>query len=111
MGDKLRHTQWLYTNSRDRLQRLGPTAQDLRTYKVLREQDVKELLRSVKGQRDLGEGQVKLPWFWRIEPSRNQLDANSVLSSETGVATEYEDSKQSVHNSVFNPECLSRSSC
>jgi hypothetical protein len=93
LGERLRHAQWLYINLCDRLQRLGMTEQDKRTYKLLREQDVKDLLRSVKGQCDLGEGQVKLPWFWRIEPSRNHLDANSVLPSETGVATEYEDSK------------------
>jgi hypothetical protein len=93
LADRLQHAQWMYTNSRDRLQRLGMTEQDKRTYKPLREQDVKDLLRSIKGQRDLGEGQVKLPWFWRIEPSRNDLDANSLLPNETGVATEYEDSK------------------
>jgi hypothetical protein len=93
LGDRLRHAQWMYINSCDRLQRLGMTKQDIRMYKPLRKQDVRDLLRSVKGQHELGEGQVKLPWFWRIEPSHNQLDANSVLPSETGVATEYEDSE------------------
>jgi hypothetical protein len=67
LGDRLRHSQWLYINSRDRLQRLGMTEQDKRTYKILHEQDVRELLRSVKGQRDLGEGQVKLPWFHLLQ--------------------------------------------
>jgi hypothetical protein len=92
LGDRLRHVQWLYTNLRERLQRLGFTKQDKRMYKALHEQDVKDLLHSVKGQCNLGEGQMKLPWFWRIEPSRDQLDTNSVVPSETGVTTEYEDS-------------------
>jgi hypothetical protein len=73
LGDRLRHAQWIYINSRERLHRLGMTEQDQRMYKALHKQDVRDLLRSVKGQRDLGEGQVKLPWFWRIEPSCNLL--------------------------------------
>jgi hypothetical protein len=68
------------------------TQQDRRTYKILTEKDYQDLLRSVKGQRSLGEGQVKLPWFWRIEPSQTEQDADNVSSGETGVASEYEDS-------------------
>jgi hypothetical protein len=41
----------------------------------------------------LGEGQVKLPWFWCIEPSHNEQDAENVLAGKTGVASEYEQSK------------------
>jgi hypothetical protein len=93
LGDRLRHAQWIYSDSRDRLVRLGMTQQDRRTYKVLSEKDFQDLLRSVKGQRSLGEGQVKLPWFWRIEPALNEQDDESVLSSETGVSSEYEDSE------------------
>jgi hypothetical protein len=90
LGDRLRHAQWIYSNSHERLLRLGMTHQDRRTYKVLSEMDFQDLLRSVKGQRSLGEGQVKLPWFWRIEPSQNEQDAENVPSDETGVASEYE---------------------
>jgi hypothetical protein len=111
LADRLQHAQWMYTNSCDCLQWLGMNEQDKRTYKPLREQDVKDLLYSIKGQHDLGEGQVKLSWFWCIEPSRNHLDANSLLPSETGVATEYEDSKYS----SLNPAAITyqelRSTC
>jgi hypothetical protein len=96
LGERLRHAQWIYSNSRERLVRLGMTQQDRGTYKVLREQDFQDLLRSVKGQCSLGEGLVKLPWFWHIQPASNQQDDENVPSSETGVASEYEDSESRV---------------
>jgi hypothetical protein len=55
--------------------------------------DFQDLLCSVKGQCSLGEGQVKLPWFWHIEPSQNEQDAENVPLDEIGVASEYEASQ------------------
>lgn len=69
-------------------------AQDTRTFRVLRDTDIAGLSSTLRGKDTLGDGYIKLPWYWRISMSENQDDAEEISTSGTAVREEYEESEQ-----------------
>ncbi|KAG8711864.1 hypothetical protein FRC08_015340 [Ceratobasidium sp. 394] len=92
LQDCLETAQWMYNNLHDRLHRLGMTAQDSQTFKMLTTQDLKMLQKDVGKIRPLGGGHVQLLWYWRVDLSSRPQDADSVSVPVHEVHTEYNNS-------------------
>ncbi|KAG9097029.1 hypothetical protein FS749_007239 [Ceratobasidium sp. UAMH 11750] len=84
--------QWHYNHMRDRLVRLGMSAQDIRTFKPLLLQDLKSLQKDIGKYRPLGEGCIEMPWYWRVDLSHGPEDAEMITSSASVVQDEYNES-------------------
>lgn len=93
LGDRINFARWLYTQSRSRLLTLGTTAQDIRTFRVLRDSDMGGLSAALRGKDSLGDGYVKMPWYWRVSMSKGEDDAEEVSTSGAAVRKEYEESR------------------
>ncbi|KAG8733265.1 hypothetical protein FRC11_007545 [Ceratobasidium sp. 423] len=85
---RLTDATWEYTNSRNRLKKLGMTTIDTRTFKRLTQTDVDSLTHVVTSRRPLGEGRIKLPWYWRVSLSASPEDSEHVYVDSTIIGAE-----------------------
>jgi hypothetical protein len=92
---RIASARWQYENSRKRLLKLSPSPQDIRTFKELRDEDMRQLSAVLRQGRDLGQGRVTLPWYWRVSLSQNN-DTDALEAAEIDIATEHEESKSSI---------------
>ncbi|CAE6415368.1 unnamed protein product [Rhizoctonia solani] len=85
---RLSNAIWEYTDSRNRLKKLGMNTVDLRTFKRLTQGDVDSLTKAVTSRRPLGEGRIKLPWYWRVSLSAGPEDSEHVYLDSSIVGAE-----------------------
>lgn len=107
ISQKQQHAQWLYTHACTRLERLGMSSEDKLMFLPLRESDIKSLNSFRADRRELGDGQVKLPWYWRVDFSKADKGGR-IESTRSDVEKECEDSKYktSFPSGILNPLLL-----
>jgi hypothetical protein len=93
---RIANARWLYENSRKRLLKLSPSTQDVRTFKELRDEDMRQLSAVLRQGRAPGQGRITLPWYWHVSLSPNGNDTESPALAETDLATEHEESTSPV---------------
>jgi hypothetical protein len=93
---RLANARWQYENSRKRLLKLTPSPQDVRTFKELRDEDMRQLSAVLRQGRDPGQGRVTLPWYWRVSLSQDHNDTDVLATTETHIATEHEESRSPI---------------
>lgn len=102
LGDRLQHARWEYSSSRLQLISLGLTEQDARTFRALTDQDLKGLTAALEGKDRLGDGHATMPWYWRVELSSCDEDAEQVSTSGKAVRAEYEESESRCNTRGIN---------
>lgn len=78
---------WEYRNARAALWRLGPTEEDQSRLKPLLKEDLSGLLSLLQGERTLGEGQKRLPWFWTVRSMTVGQHDNSEGENDEGMSS------------------------
>jgi hypothetical protein len=89
---RVENARWQYENSRKRLFKLFPSAQDVQTFKELRDEDMRQLSAVLRQGREPGQGRVTLPWYWCVSLSQNNNDTDALVPTDTNIATEHEES-------------------
>lgn len=93
LQSKLEFIRWEYCHSRARLRALGMTPQDAKTFLPLRASDLQQLKQTVSRREQLGDGQIVLPWYWRINLADEGADSSSINLEATDVVEEYQESE------------------
>lgn len=99
LGERQKHAVWLYTNSQIHLLSISTDPTDARTFLAFKEKDLQDLNATVTSRSQLGEGYVRMPWYWRVSRARIEDNQNTVEIATSSVEKEYEDSK-SEHDPV-----------
>lgn len=92
LAARVKHARWEYDSSRQRLIAMGLTTQDARTFKPLTDSDMEGLTIALQGKDRLGDGYAKMPWYWRVEMSKDSNDEHQIVTSGSAVRAEYEES-------------------
>ncbi|KAF8596960.1 hypothetical protein BDV93DRAFT_562827 [Ceratobasidium sp. AG-I] len=59
------------------------------TFRLLQDSDITALSATLSSKDTLGDGYVKMPWYWHIELSRDEDNVEQILSSGAAVKEEY----------------------
>ncbi|QRV92568.1 hypothetical protein RhiJN_21732 [Ceratobasidium sp. AG-Ba] len=89
LKDRLDQAVWEYTSSYDRLLRLGMSDSDMQKLQPLHAKDVSNIFEEAGKARSLGEGHVRLPWYWRVDLSEGSTQSNDVSVQAQNVQKEY----------------------
>lgn len=92
IADQQKSARWAYSHSRERLLRLGMNAQDQKTFLQLKDSDLRELNNFKADRRELGDGRIRLPSYWRVGLAEER-DALTTVSTRGQARLEYDNSE------------------
>lgn len=109
LSEKMAFARWTYSDSRAQLLKLNSTAQDIATFKLLQDSDMQGLSRQLLDRRELGQGYVSLPWYWRVSISES---TESVTPEEAAdkINKEYYESSYPQYYLHYSSDIISSSS-
>ncbi|KAG8713882.1 hypothetical protein FRC09_018212 [Ceratobasidium sp. 395] len=88
LAERLAAAAWAYNTSRDRLMLLSSSDRDANALRPLTPGDLSSLTEDVKKNRSLGQGWIKMPWYWRVNYAPSVNDTGDVTLRKSEMAEE-----------------------